>query len=124
MSTDGVNTGPRLAAIAAGIGASGLMFCGWLSDYLNASRRPLSPDAAHGYTSLVHAKHGDVYGTQLEQLAVNPGPLLMIMILLVSVAFDIRFFRVEGRPRPPWPYYIVSATLSMAAFVTLWMLLS
>jgi hypothetical protein len=122
MSTDELKTGPQLAVIASGIGASGLLFCGSLSGYLDASRRPLSPDAAHGYASLVHAKHGDVYGTQLEQLAVNPGPLLMIMILLVSAAFEFRFFYVERRPRP-YRLYFVSVALSMAAFATLWMLL-
>lgn len=72
--------------------------------------------------SLIHIKSAEVYGTHFEQLAATYGPLLMIMILLVSAAFAFRFFHVEGRPRP-LRLYFASAALSMAAFVTLWMLL-
>jgi hypothetical protein len=122
MRIDRVNIGPQLAAITTGFAGSGLLFCGWLSAYLDPSRRSLSPDLARGYASLVQAKHGDIYGTHFEQLAVNPGPALMIMILLFSAGFEFRFFYVEGRPRP-LRLYFASAALSMAAFVTLWILL-
>ncbi len=122
MSTDGPNIGPRLSAIPVGLLVSVMTFTGLLRVYLDPSRRPLSPDAVRGYTSFIHAKHGDVYGTHFEQLTATYGPLLIIMLWLVGLAFEFRFFYVEGRPRPLHLYF-VSAVLSMAAFATLWILL-
>jgi hypothetical protein len=122
MSADKLNIGPRLSAISVGLLVSVMTFTGLLRVYLDPPRRPLSPDAVRGYTSFVHAKHGDVYGTHFEQLTATYGPLLMITLWLIGMAFEFRFFYVEERPRPLHMYF-VSAALSMAALATLWMLL-
>ncbi len=76
MSTDRVNTGPRLAAIATGVGISGFVFCFFLSGDL-ALRRPLPPDAARSYMSLIHIKSAEVYGTHFEQLAATYRPFAL-----------------------------------------------
>ena len=63
--------------------------------YLDPPRRPLSADPAHGYTSFIHTKHGEVYGTHFEQFAITYGPLIMIGILFVGGVFSFKFFYLE-----------------------------
>jgi hypothetical protein len=121
MPIDRVSNGPRLAVITTGLAGGGIAFSFFLSGYV-ASRRPLSPDTVRGYTSLIHIKSAEVYGTQFEHFVATYGPLLLFMIVLFSGAFEFRFFYLEGRPRP-LRLYFVAAALAMAALTGSWMLL-
>jgi hypothetical protein len=114
------NAPEQLTAIVNGVAASGLFFCGFLYVYLDPRRRSISPDAAQGYTSLIHAKHGDVYGTYFEQLTTTYGPLLMLLILTANIAFSFRYFYIERRPKNVLPGF-AAAALTMIAFIALWM---
>ena len=98
----------------AGVGAAGFFFCGGLHTNLSPPNRPVLPEPALGYTHLFTTRHGNVYGTLFEYLAVTWG--IWAMWGLAAVVTLI-FFKLKnsGSPRNPWQVW-AAAAISMPLY--------
>jgi hypothetical protein len=111
----------RLLAFVAGACAAAFIFAGSLYSYLSPPVRPVVPVIALGYTHFFKAKHGGVYGTYFEQLAVTFGIWVAWGGLLLTglVAKNLKVNPDEGSPAYPLLFFVGSAT-SMVLYYALW----
>src|ERR1700738_5498653 len=77
----------RLVLFVIGAGIGGFFFCGTLGTILSPPKRPVVPEPALGFTHAFRAKHGDVYGTLFEYLAVTYGVWIMWGVGAVASSF-------------------------------------
>ena len=108
-----------LLLFAAGASLGGGFFCVGLLSNLSPSNRPVFPEPALGFTHLFRTKHGDVYGTLFEYLAVTFGaPTMWIAGLLISVFLGIG---LKARIARRWQVF-AAAAISMALCYAIWRL--
>jgi hypothetical protein len=111
-----------LLLFAAGAGFGGFIFAGILHTLLSPPERPVFPEPALGYTHLVKAKYGSVYGTYFEYLAVTYG---LWITWIVSVVSTVLFRKIEPKsrayPRYPWQGFAALA-ISIALYYAIWRL--
>jgi hypothetical protein len=114
----------QLVLFIAGAGISGFLFCGILSTDLSPPKRPIFPEPALGYTHFLMAKHGNVYGTFFEYLAVTYGIGMMWGVAALS---GLIFWSLQDSaksptyPRYPWQVF-AAAAVSMALYFAIWQL--
>lgn len=110
----------RLLTFAAGTFMAGFAFVLNLSGYLSPDKRPLTPNAALGYTHFFRPKYGGVFGTYFECLAITYGPWVtwggFLLTGLIAIKLKIT---LEGSRAYPLLFFAGSAT-SMAACFALW----
>jgi hypothetical protein len=111
-----------LFAVGACVG--GFLFSGILHSYLSSPNRPLFPEPALGYTYLFKARHGYVYGTLLEYLAVTYGVWVMWGLGALG---GLYYFGVKKRLK--WSFYarypwqtLAGTAISMALYYAIWRL--
>jgi hypothetical protein len=108
-----------LLLFAAGISLGGGFFCVGLLSNLSPSNRPVFPEPALGFTHLFRTRHGDVYGTLFEYLAVTFGAqTLWIAGLLISVFLGMI---LKARIALRWQV-LAGAAISMALCYAIWRL--
>jgi hypothetical protein len=108
-----------LVSFAAIAGISGFIFCGILHGVLSPPNRPLSPDPSLGYTYPFSPKHGYVYGTYFEYLAVTYGVFGMwafgavcgLIGFKLGIQNKSRTFRWQG---------LVEFAISLALYYAIW----
>jgi hypothetical protein len=109
----------RLVLFVVGAGTSGFIFCGILHGYLSPPKRPLFPEPALGYTHFFKAKHGNVYGTFFEYLAVTYGIWISLGGVAVSGAF-VSFLKIKQKSRTYPRQIFAAAAISMALCYAIW----
>jgi hypothetical protein len=87
--------------------------------YMDTSPRPVFPEPALGYTHFFKAKHGDVYGTFFEYLAVTYGVWIMWGVGFVSSAF-IAILKIHQKSRTYPRQISAAAAISMALYYAIW----
>jgi hypothetical protein len=115
----------QLVLFAVGICMGGFLFSGLLHTYLSAPNRPLIPEPTLGYVYLFKARHGYVYGTFFEYLAVTYGVWVMWGTGALGGLF---YFNLKNMNRPGWwrayprhPWQIIAATaISMPLYYAIW----
>jgi hypothetical protein len=111
----------QLVLFAVGICMGGFVFCGILHIWLSPPHRPAFPEPAMGFTHFFKAKHGNVYGTFFEYLAVTYGIWVMWGI---GVLGGLSYFSLKNRLPPRYPRYawqILAATvISMPLYYAIW----
>jgi hypothetical protein len=108
-----------LFAIGAGLG--GFVFCGILHSILSPPARPVVPDPALGYIHIFQVKHGVVYGTYLEYLAVTYG----VFAMWGAGAFCALCLKAKlgSRPYPRHPWQVFTAlAISIVLYYAIWRL--
>jgi hypothetical protein len=115
-----LNWDERLALFVFGICLGGFIFSSSLQGWLSPPYRPTFPEPAMGFTHLLKARHGDVYGTYFEYLAATYGIWGMLGIGVIGV---LSYFILKDRlPSPgsrPWqvPAGIVT---SIPVYYVIW----
>ena len=105
----------------AGAGISGFIFSGILQQYLSPPQRPAFPEAALGYTHLLEAKYGSVYGTYFEYLTVTYGVWSMWGLCAVS-GLSGYMLGIRHKSRT-YPLQIcAAAAISMVLYSAIWCL--
>jgi hypothetical protein len=102
----------------------GFFFCGFLHTDLSAPTRPVVPEPALGYTHVFKARHGYVYGTFFEYLAVTYGVWITWGIGAVGYLIFLKLKTGENsRPysRHPWQIF-AAAAVSMVLYYAIWQL--
>jgi len=113
----------RLVLFGTGAGISGFIFSGVLQQYLSPPKRPVFPEAALGYTHLLQAKYGSVYGTYFEFLTVTYGVWTMWGLCAVSGLFGYMLgIRQKSRTYPL--QICAAAAISMVLYCAIWWLFS
>jgi hypothetical protein len=114
----------RLALMVEGICIGGFFFCGMLHTNLSPPKRPIVPEPALGYTHLLTARHGTVYGTWFEYLAVTYGVWIMWGLAAIVGLFLFKLKnRDKSRTYPRYPWQILAATaISMPLYYAIWQL--
>jgi hypothetical protein len=114
----------RLALIVVGACMGGFFFCGMLHTNLSPPNRPILPEPALGYTHLLTARHGTVYGTLFEYLAVTYG---VWITWALGALIGLIFFNLKNKdksrtyPRLPWQI-LAAAAISMSLYYAIWQL--
>ncbi len=113
----------KLILFVAGACMGGFIFCGILSTNLSPPNRPVVPEPALGYTHFFKAKHGQVYGTLFEYLAVSYGVFAMwgIGALIGLIFFSLNGRNLPGYRRNPWPF-LAGLAISMPLYYVIWQL--
>jgi hypothetical protein len=113
-----------LVLCVMGVCISGFFFCGILHTELSPPNRPILPEPALGYTHLLTARHGTVYGTLFEYLAVTYGVWIMWAL---GALIGLIFFNLKNKdtsrtyPRLPWQI-LAAAAISMPLYYAIWQL--
>jgi hypothetical protein len=106
---------------AVGICLGGFFFCGGLHAWLSPPYRPAFPEPALGVTHLFKAKHGNVYRTFLEYLAVTYGVWVMWG---TGALGGLVYFILKKRWPPPGPRYhwqvLAGIAISIPLYYAIW----
>ena len=113
----------RLVLFVVGAGIGGLLFCGALHTYLSPPNRPIIAEPELGYTHLFKAKHGDVYGTFFEYLAVTYGLWISWGIGAAASTF-IYFLNIRQKSRTYRWQILAAAAISMPLYYAIWRVFS
>lgn len=111
----------RLLTLVLGALFAGFWFVGTLHARLSPPERPIVPEAWLGYTHFFNTKHGGVYGTYFEYVAVSYGIWVtgggMLLAILIAIKLKINLY--DGSPAFPLLIFVASAT-SMVLCFALW----
>jgi hypothetical protein len=111
----------RLLALISGVCAAGFCFVVSLSGYLSPGNRPISPEAALGYTHYIRGKYAGVYVTYFEYLAVTYGiwvpwgGLALIGMIVIKLKVD----PMDGSQVYPL-LSLAGSAISMVLYFILW----
>jgi hypothetical protein len=107
----------RMVLFVVGACVSGFIFCGILHSYLSPPERPVFPEPALGYTHFFMAKHGNVYGTFFEFLAVTFGPWVMWGVGAISSIFILE---IKQKSRTYGWQIFAAAAISIVLYYAIW----
>jgi hypothetical protein len=108
-----------LALFGIGVGFSAFMFSGILRGILSSANRPVSPEPTLGYTYLLMAKHGNVYGTYFEYLVATYGIWTSLGFGAVCALFSY-ILKIQHKSRTYPRQIFAAAAISMVLYYAIW----
>lgn len=105
-----------------GLSLSGLAFYWLVEMNFEQHARPFSPDPAKGFTSLVHNKMGDFYGTPFEGLTSKYGLSFLVPLLLAGAVLspEVRAGKKPADTIAVRGCFLSTAILLFVVLMTLW----
>ena len=109
----------RFVLLIVGTSFGSFIFFGSLGSFLLPSKRPFVPDVARGYTHLIQAKYGSVYGTYFEYWAVTYGPWIAWGVAVAGCAL-IFFLKINPKSRAFPLLIFTAAVIAMGSYYVYW----